>query len=427
MLSAVPYCASEIKNTRISNDARPMILFERFGFSRHGHVDIRVEHNSWNTLYQNPGVLNPSSMGFFVAKHALFPQIMNESERVDKYCVLTSKYVIPILVFKSLAPNQSYNASYTVNEADEYSLVFGNCQSEYAVTMDVHVEMYNIRNGEKDYLPAGQTPLPRIFFLFFLVYSVFFIIWVFTCIKHCDTAAKVHIIMGALLLVKTLKLICAYEEMEFIGKTGTPHGWDVAFYAFGFLKGIMLFTVIFLIGTGWTFLKPYLQEREKQLLMIVIPLQVLENVAYVIIEETGPAMKEFRMWNQMFLLIDIICCAAVFFPIIWSIRSLREASKMDGKAAKNLEKLTLFKQFYIVLVTYLYFTRVVTPVIGSVINYRYDWVVPAAVEGASLIFYIFVFCNFQPLEKNPYLAIDDNEEHVAAQKLMEDDDESFEL
>ncbi|CAN0892749.1 Protein CANDIDATE G-PROTEIN COUPLED RECEPTOR 7 [Linum grandiflorum] len=228
-----------------------------------------------------------------------------------------------------------------------------------------------------------------------------FVGWCFLiCCKHNQRCKKIHVIMAALLLVKALKLICAAEDKIHVAKSGTPHGWDVAFYVFGFIKGTMMFTVIVLIGTGWSFLKPCLQEREKSVLMVVVPLQVLENVANVVIDETGPATKDWVAWNQIFLLMDILCCCAVFVPILWSIRSLREASKNDGKAARNLEKLSLFRQFYIVVVGYLYFTRVVAPAIGSMVDYRFEWVRVVLGELGSLVFYGFVFYNFRPTEKN---------------------------
>jgi hypothetical protein len=37
--------------------------------------------------------------------------------------------------------------------------------------------------------------------------------------------------------------------------------------------------------------------------------------------------------------VDIICCCAVLFPIIWNIQKLRDESEYDGKAARNLVRL----------------------------------------------------------------------------------------
>ena len=125
---------------------------------------------------------------------------------------------------------------------------------------------------------------------------------------------------------------------------------------------------------------------------------------------------------QLLLVLDIVCCCLVFFPTIWSIRSLHEASKTDGKAARNLKKLTLFKQFYVVVVGYLYFTRIVASALGPVISYRYWWLVTATVEGASSAFFVFVFCSFQPAERNPYLqcAGNEKEREAAADLEMEE-------
>ena len=421
IISLIPASVSEIQNTRIADDSRPMILFERFGFSENGNVAVSVKDFSWKSTQHN-AELEPSTMGFFLVRDASFPRIFNESEYADNFCVLWSRFVK--IIFKFDNPS-ALNGSMLIDEPDEYSLIFGNCQSETQVTMDVHTEMYNIQDGNKNFLPVGQSPLPRLYFVFFLIYTIFLVVWVFICFKERSDIHKIHLIMGALLIFKALKMICASEDKMYVRKTGTPHGWDVAFYVFGFLKGIMLFTVIVLIGTGWSFLKPYLQEREKKVLMFVIPLQVMENIASVIIAETGPATKDWLTWNQIFLLLDVACCCAVFLPIIWSIRGLREASKTDGKAARNLEKLTLFKHFYIVVVGYLYFTRIVVPAVLAIISYRFEWVMTAADEGASLVFYLFIFHNFHPTRKNPYLVIHDEDEVAAAHMLEEDD--SFEL
>nr|XP_010918999.1 protein GPR107 [Elaeis guineensis] len=428
LLSTLPVTQSEIKNTKIVADARNLILFEQFGYVHGGHAVVSIEDVSWKPPpHRQKSDVNPTFMGFFLIRRTLFPGIMNESLYTDRFCPLMSHFVVPILTFEDLDAGWSCTRSVEVPNQDEYSLLFCNCQPDVEVTMDVRTEMYNVEGagGDKDYLPAGTTQLPKIYFTFFLVYSVFFMVWVFICVKKRATVDKIHLVMGALLLFKGLKLVCAAEDTWYVKRTGTPHGWDVAFYVFGFFKGILLFTVIVLIGTGWSFLKPYLQEREKNVLMIVIPLQVIENIASVVIGETGPANVEWITWNQIFLLVDVVCCCAVFFPIVWSIRSLRDASKTDGKAARNLQKLTLFKQFYMVVVCYLYFTRIVVSVFGSLLGYQYQWGVMVAEEGASLAFYLFVFHNFRPVERNPYLYIGDEEEEAAAGIL--EMEEQFEL
>jgi preprotein translocase subunit SecG len=59
-----------------------------------------------------------------------------------------------------------------------------------------------------------------------------------------------------------------------IRATGHAEGWEYAFYIFTFVRGVLFFVVVILIGTGWSYLKVFLADREKKILMVVIPLQV---------------------------------------------------------------------------------------------------------------------------------------------------------
>lgn len=108
------------------------------------------------------------------------------------------------------------------------------------------------------------------------------------------------------------------------------------------LKGALLFITLALIGTGWAFVKYILSDKEKKIFMIVIPLQVcgrgapcrrsflsvlhspaflqvLANVAYIIIESTEEGSTEYYLWKNIVFLVDLICCGAILFPVVWSV------------------------------------------------------------------------------------------------------------
>ncbi|XP_027365463.1 protein GPR107-like [Abrus precatorius] len=417
------FSTAEIKTLTITSDTRPMILFEKFGFTHTGHVSIAVSSVS----VVAPSQPDPSRLGFFLLNEESLLQVLIEIQQNPSFCVLDSRYITRLFTFRGLSPppTASFTQTYNVTFPNEYSLFFANCAPESSVSMAVRTELYNLDpDRSRDYLSAGQTQLPSLFFLFSLAYFAFLAFWLYLCHSNKRSLHRIHLLMASLLLMKALNLICAAEDKHFVKVTGTPHGWDVLFYIFQFIRVVLLFTVIVLVGTGWSFLKPFLQEREKKVLMIVIPLQVLANVASIVIGETGPFIKDWVTWNQVFLLVDIICCCAIIFPIVWSIRSLRETSKTDGKAARNLAKLTLFRQFYIVVIGYLYFTRIVVFALKTIAAYKYQWVSNLAEETASLAFYIVMFYMFRPVERNEYFVLDEEEEEAAEIALR---DEEFEL
>jgi G protein-coupled receptor 107 len=79
------------------------------------------------------------------------------------------------------------------------------------------------------------------------------------------------------------------------------------YYIFAFVKGVMRFVVILLIGTGWSLLKPYLNDREKKIILMVLVLQVLDNVAMVVLEEmsnTSPGSADWLTWRDIFHLVS---------------------------------------------------------------------------------------------------------------------------
>ena len=84
-------------------------------------------------------------------------------------------------------------------------------------------------------------------------------------------------------------------------------------------------------GSGWQLMKHVFSTNEKRLFVLVISLQVVTNIAYVLKENTEEGAQKHELWQQIFILVDLVCCGAVLFPIVWSIRHLQEATKVDGK------------------------------------------------------------------------------------------------
>ena len=62
---------------------------------------------------------------------------------------------------------------------------------------------------------------------------------------------------------------------------------------------------------------------------------------------------------------------------VWLIR--RQAAEVDGKAQNSLMKLQLFRQFYVMVVIYIYFTRIVVYLLTSTIPFYLLWMGPVRI------------------------------------------------
>ena len=272
--------------------------------------------------------------------------------------------------------------------------------------------LYNLSaNGlVKNYLSAGEIPLPYMYLTFFFVYVAMMALWGYEIfVKEKLTAKRIHSFMFLLLVFKSLTLLSQTGMYFLIMKHGEPEGWRYVYYLFSFARGLMLFTVIILVGTGYTFIKPFLSEREKKIIMIVLPLQVASDIAQVILNEETPITRGYFVWNDLFHLVDIICCCAVLFPIVWSIKHHREAAAIDGKAARNVMKLVLFRQFYIMVVAYVYFTRIIVELLKSSLSFEHIWFSDFMNEAATVLFYVVTAWKFRPMGDNPYFQLQDGD------------------
>lgn len=157
-----------------------------------------------------------------------------------------------------------------------------------------------------------------------------------------------------------------------------------------------------------------MNDREKRILLIVLPLQVIDNIALVAIEEMSPGSQAWLTWRDSLHIVDIICCCLILFPLVWQIRRLRLSAIADGKQLSNLDKLTRYRNFYMAVVGYIYFTRIIVYLLGATVPFTLTWLRAFSNEAATVAFFCWTGWKFRPLSDNPYLPI-----------LMDDDDEDF--
>lgn len=306
---------------------------------------------------------------------------------------------------------------WTNQEEGLYYFIYHNCKNyntyfhkRILVSFDLEVKEKNAHS----FLSAGEILKPPLYFGLSVLFFATGIVWIHMLRSSKDNEVfRIHHLMSALVFIKSLSLFFHGVNYYFVSLHGRQQEvWAVVFYIMHLLKGALLFGVIILIGTGYTFFKNFLTERDRKLFMIIIPLQVLDNVALVILAEEEEGERNYRFWMQLFIFIDLICCLAIILPVIWSIRHLQEASRTDGKAAFNLKKLRLFRHFYILIICYVYLTRIIKYLVVFTVPFKYTWLVVVVEEVGTWLFFVITGYKFKPAPNNPYLKLSQSDDEL---------------
>jgi len=155
-----------------------------------------------------------------------------------------------------------------------FDLMFTHCSpesSDYRVSFTLD---YTFNNPGPNYLSAGEMPLPWVYGVLTMLFAGATGAWLWHMRRNKPDVQKIHYLMTLLVVTKTLSLLFEAVMYHFIALTGHSTGWNVVFYILTFARGCLLVIVIALIGAGWSLLKPFLTDREKKVLMVILPLQV---------------------------------------------------------------------------------------------------------------------------------------------------------
>ncbi|KRY35945.1 Uncharacterized protein T01_8167 [Trichinella spiralis] len=349
-----------------------------------------------------------------------------------------------------------FTVIFTESDKDQYVMFFHNCFNygkNFFQRTTVSFQAYITEKNTYGYLSAGAAILPMLYMGFACAFFLLTLVWIGTLYYQKENLHKIHYLMAALVVLKTMSILIHGVHYDRILKTGN-HGeaWAFMFYSlhlYNFihhvcsltavlmflylrLKGALLFGTLLLIGTGWSFFKNFLVERDRKMLMIIIPLQVVDNVALIALGEGELGDQSHFFWFRLFIMLDLLCCVAVILPyggfviglflFIRSIKHLEQASRTDGKASFNLEKLKLFQQFYIIIICYIYVTRIIKYLFEFSIPPRYSWVIVLLEESGTLIFFAITGYKFKPCPNNPYLELPQEEDIECAEFIPQPSD-----
>ena len=295
--------------------------------------------------------------------------------------------------------------------------------------------------GNPSYLTAGEMNLPHVYLYFSISYGLCFLLWICNIrnirlgrdpiwtspqggVASRPTVHAIHHLMTILLGLKTITVFFEALRYHYIRIHGHAEFISAVYFTMSFIKGTFLFTVILLIGSGWSIVKNTLQTREKKIIWIVLVLQVIDNIAVAVLSQETEGEKLYEDWSAVLHLVDIVCCCAVLVPIVWQVNALEKhvEAETDPKvnnaaitdieseepptadAAQTLQKLKQFQRFYLLVVVYIYFTRIVVYLFATILPYRITWLRYFVTELGTLVFYLVLGFLFRPMDDHPYIA-----------------------
>jgi len=410
-----------------TKDQRRWFAVEQFGLLEGGYLRIRIS----NFAFDDADGSKTAKAGFIVYQAVNERGVLEaiHEEIKEEYAVASSGMrqcpLDTINYFRKIEFEASQDGpgeaevEATIGPLEEglYDITFVRCGPDGAVSFKLNSEMYN---KGPNYLTAGDIPSPWILFVFSLVFGTMLIAWIRYIKRNREHVHKVHHMMTAILVLKALAVFANALDFHYKKVYGYSITWNFLYHMLRSVRAVMLFVVIVMIGTGWSLLKPALNQWEKRFLLAALSLQVLANISLWVADELVSGSSAMMKWQNVFQMVDLICCVAVTLPIYFHIQELEKRTSIGGKVRVNLAKLKQFRKFYLLVFVYLYFTRIIVYLVENAVDFRKLYIGHILRELAAVGFYLTIAYIFRPTGQSAYLKVPTKEGHYE-----EDDEDEY--
>lgn len=81
-------------------------------------------------------------------------------------------------------------------------------------------------------------------------------------------------------------------------------------------------------------------------------MQILANVAEIIIDESEEGDIKHTTWTDIFILVDLICCGAILFPVVWLVLKFTKTNHEQTPECESNRSVFHHFFFFFVLIVY---------------------------------------------------------------------------
>lgn len=400
VLFSLQCCTALKQNHTFRVGRHPSYQLERFSFLPGGTVRAKIVHAIPSEL------LKSTTLGVLAVVSPDGRPLLNYT---GNSCPL-NPYVLPRMTknaehTKFKAFTFTYKAGELFYEVPRdhrgvwsfHFIICGPVPSGHSVTVGLQLDNIDM-NGRNSYLSADKMTLPYIFLWAGLAHLALLVVWVWTLWNSPSREIfALHWLMLMLLILKIFSIFCESFMYFSMASSGAPNGWKVAFYFFQAARSLFIFFIVLLIGSGWRLMRSHIVPQDRYLFWIVLPLQLIANIGIAASDE----LTLNQHWFYFFQILDILCCILVLSPAL-------EPAERPQKRSQMIDRL---RYFYVLLICYIYATRVLTQILPLLLPANSAWVSNLTSELATILFFFFAGREFRPSRDNPlFAAVDESKE-----------------